>query len=200
MILSPSARKWVRGIVDYGGVVAFFLGFFYFKSTGIPQQQALMQATWVLVPASAVALAIGFVFERRIAPLPLISGLFALVFGGLTLIFHDVRFIKMKPTVTNASFGVALLVSLLVKKNALKLVMGEAIRMPEDGWRKLAINYVIFFFAVAIVNEVVWRTQPDDIWVLFRFPGIQIITLLFTFSQVPLIMKYAKAYEPPPAD
>ncbi len=200
MILSPSARKWVRGIVDYGGVVAFFLGFFYFKSTGVPQQQALMQATWVLVPASAVALAIGFVFERRIAPLPLISGLFALVFGGLTLIFHDVRFIKMKPTVTNASFGIALLVSLLVKKNALKLVMGEAIRMPEDGWRKLAINYVIFFFAVAIVNEVVWRTQPDDIWVLFRFPGIQIITLLFTFSQVPLIMKYAKAYEPPPAD
>jgi len=200
MILSPSARKWVRGIVDYGGVVAFFLGFFYFKSTGVPQQQALMQATWVLVPASAVALAIGFVFERRIAPLPLISGLFALVFGGLTLIFHDVRFIKMKPTVTNASFGVALLVSLLVKKNALKLVMGEAIRMPEDGWRKLAINYVIFFFAVAIVNEVVWRTQPDDIWVLFRFPGIQIITLLFTFSQVPLIMKYAKAYEPPPTD
>lgn len=200
MILSPSARKWVRGIVDYGGVVAFFLGFFYFKSTGVPQQQALMQATWVLVPASAVALAIGFVFERRIAPLPLISGLFALVFGGLTLVFHDVRFIKMKPTVTNASFGVALLVSLLVKKNALKLVMGEAIRMPEDGWRKLAINYVIFFFAVAIVNEVVWRTQPDDIWVLFRFPGIQIITLLFTFSQVPLIMKYAKAYEPPPAD
>lgn len=200
MILSPTARKWVRGIVDYGGVVAFFLGFFYFKSTGVPQQQALMQATWVLVPASAVALAIGFIFERRIAPLPLISGLFALVFGGLTLIFHDVRFIKMKPTVTNASFGVALLVSLLAKKNALKLVMGEAIRMPEEGWRKLAINYVIFFFAVAVLNEVVWRTQPDDIWVMFRFPGIQIVTLLFTFSQVPLIMKYAKAYEAPPTD
>lgn len=200
MILSPTARKWVRGIVDYGGVVAFFLGFFYFKSTGVPQQQALMQATWVLVPASAVALAIGFIFERRIAPLPLISGLFALVFGGLTLIFHDVRFIKMKPTVTNASFGVALLVSLLVGKNALKLVMGEAIRMPDEGWRRLAINYVIFFFAIAALNEVVWRTQPDDIWVIFRFPGIQIVTLLFTFSQVPLIMKYAKAYEPPPAD
>ena len=200
MILSPSARKWVRGIVDYGGVVAFFLGFFYFKSTGMPQQQALMQATWVLVPASAVALAIGFIFERRIAPLPLISGLFALVFGGLTLIFHDVRFIKMKPTVTNASFGVALLVSLLAGKNALKLVMGEAIRMPDEGWRKLAINYIVFFFAVAILNEVVWRTQPDDIWVMFRFPGIQIVTLLFTFSQVPLIMKYAKAYEPPSAD
>jgi len=200
MILSPSARKWVRGIVDYGGVVAFFLGFFYFKSTGMPQQQALMQATWVLVPASAVALAIGFIFERRIAPLPLISGLCALVFGGLTLIFHDVRFIKMKPTVTNASFGVALLVSLLAGKNALKLVMGEAIRMPDEGWRKLAINYIVFFFAVAILNEVVWRTQPDDIWVMFRFPGIQIVTLLFTFSQVPLIMKYAKAYEPPSAD
>lgn len=200
MILSPSARKWVRGIVDYGGVVAFFLGFFYFKSTGVPQQQALMQATWVLVPASAVALAIGFIFERRIAPLPLISGLFALVFGGLTLIFHDVRFIKMKPTVTNASFGVALLVSLLAGKNALKLVMGEAIRMPDEGWRKLAINYIAFFFAVAILNEIVWRTQPDDIWVIFRFPGIQIVTLLFTFSQVPLIMKYAKAYEPPSAD
>lgn len=197
-MLSSSARKWVRGVVDYGGLVAFFLAFFFFKSTGVAQQQALIQATWVLVPASALALIIGFAFEKRIAPFPLIAGVAALIFGGLTLIFHDVRFVKMKPTVMNSLFGVALLIGLALRKNPLKLLMGEAIRMPDEGWRKLTVNYAVFFLALAALNEFVWRTQPDDIWVVFRFPGLLIITVLFSFAQVPLMMKYAKTDEPPP--
>ncbi|HEY9234165.1 MULTISPECIES: inner membrane-spanning protein YciB [Phenylobacterium] len=198
MKLSGNGHKWVRGIVDYGGLVAFFLSFFFFKWTGVAQQQALIQATWVLVPASALALVIGFVFERRIAPFPLIAGLAALIFGGLTLIFHDVRFVKMKPTVMNAFFGFGLLIGLALRKNPLKLLMGEAIRMPDEGWRKLTINYAIFFLALAALNEFVWRTQPDDVWVVFRFPGLLIITVVFSFAQVPLMMKYAKSDEPPP--
>lgn len=101
MSLSPTARKWVRAVVDFGGLAAFLVAFFYFKSSGMPQSEALIQATWALVAGSAVALVIGYVVERRIAPFPLIGGLAALFFGGLTLFFHDPRLLKIKPTVMN---------------------------------------------------------------------------------------------------
>ena len=198
MKLSPAARKWVRGVVDYGGLVAFLIGFFLNRGGGMTSQESLVQATWWLVGGSALALLIGLIFERRIAPFPLISGGAALLFGGLTLFFHDVRFVKMKPTVMNTLFGVVLLGGLVLRKNPLKLLLGDAVKMPDEGWRKLTLNYGLFFLALAGLNEIVWRTQPDDIWVVFRFPGLLILSLLFSFAQVPLMMKYAKTDEPPP--
>lgn len=199
MKLSPTAHKWVRGTVDYGGLVVFLIGFFYnTKVVGLASQEALVQATWWLVGGSALALLVGLVFERRIAPFPLISGGAALLFGGLTLIFHDVRFVKMKPTVMNSLFGVVLLGGLALRKNPLKALLGDAVKMPDAGWRKLTLNYGLFFLALAALNEIVWRTQPDDIWVVFRFPGLLILSVLFSFAQVPLMMKYAKTDEPPP--
>ena len=198
MKLSPSARKWVRGVVDYGGLVAFLIGFFLNRGGGMTSQEALVQATWWLVGGSLLGLVVGFVFEKRIAPFPLIAGGAALVFGGLTLFFHDVRFVKLKPTVMNTLFGVALLGGLVLRKNPLKLLLGDAVKMPDEGWRKLTLNYGLFFLALAGLNEIVWRTQPDDIWVVFRFPGLLILTVLFGFAQVPLMMKYAKTDEPPP--
>jgi len=191
MTLSPTTRKWVRGAVDYGGLVFFLVAFFL---TG----RDLIAATWALVAGSALAIVLGLVVERRIAPLPLIAGGAALVFGGLTLIFHDVRFVKMKPTIMNTVFAVALFGGLILKKNPLKALLGASFKMPDKGWRKLTISYAVFFLCVAVLNEVVWRTQPDEIWVLFRFPGLMILTLLFSFTQVPLMMKYAKTDEPPP--
>lgn len=198
MKLSPTAHKWVRGVVDYGGLVAFLVAFVFFRMSGIEQSQALMKATWALVGGSAVALVIGFVIERRIAPFPLIGGLAALFFGTLALFFHDPRLLQIKPTVMNAVFGVLLLGGLVLRKNPLKLLMGEAIQMPDEGWRKLTLHYGVFFLALAGLNEAVWRTQSYDTWVAFRFPGILIITVLFSFAQVPLMMKYAKTDEPPP--
>lgn len=190
MKLSPNAHKAVRAIVDYGGLLAFLIGYFVSRD--------IVQATWWLVGGSGIALAVGLIFERRLAPFPLIAGGAALVFGGLTLIFHDARFVKMKPSVMNAAFAIALLGGLALKKNPLKALLGSSINMPDDGWRKLTFRYGLFFAAVAGLNEAVWRTQPDDIWVVFRFPGLMILTVLFSFSQVPLMMKYAKTSEPPP--
>ena len=198
MKLSPAARKWVRGVVDYGGLVAFLIGFFLNRGGGMTSQEALVQATWWLVGGSALGLVVGLAFEKRIAPFPLIAGGAALVFGGLTLFFHDVRFVKLKPTVMNSLFGVALLGGLILRKNPLKLLLGDAVKMPDEGWRKLTLNYGLFFLALAGLNEIVWRTQPDDIWVVFRFPGLLILSVLFSFAQVPLMMKYAKTDEPPP--
>ena len=184
MTLSPQAHRIVRAIVDYGGLAAWILAYFL-------GGRNLVNATWALVAGSAVALIVGFVVERRIAPFPLIAGGAGLVFGSLTLVFHDARFLKIKPTVMNTAFGVALLGGLALRKNPLKLLLGESFPMADEGWKKLTLRYGIFFLALAALNEAIWRTQPDTIWVLFRFPGLMILTVLFAVSQAPLMMKYA---------
>jgi intracellular septation protein len=190
MTLSPAARKAITGFVDYGWPAGFVIAYFITHDT--------VQATWGMVAGAALALVVGLVVERRIAPMPLVAGLIAVLFGSLTLFFHDDRFIKIKPTVTSVAFGLFLIVGMILRKNPLKILLGKALQMPDEGWRKLSWRYGIFFLAVAGLNEFIWRTQPDATWVLFRFPGLSIIHLLFGFSQVPLMMKYAKMDEPPP--
>lgn len=189
--LSPKAHRWVRGGVDYGPLLAFVAVNF--------ATHDLIKATGALVAASAIALVVGFTVERRIAWMPLVAGGAALVFGGLTLIFHDEIFVKLKPTVMNTGFGVILLGGLVLKKNPLKALLGEALHMPEEAWRTLTLRYGIFFLAMAGLNEAVWRTQPNDVWVLFRFPGLMVLALLFSFTQAPLMMKYARTDRTPPS-
>ena len=191
MTLSPGAHKLVRFVVDYGGLLAFLAGFFL---TG----RDLIAATWWLVGGSALALVIGLVFERRIAPIPAISGGAALFFGGLTLIFQDEMFVKIKPTIMNLIFGAGLLGGLAMGKSPLKMMLGTALQLPDAAWRKLTFNYGLYFIAIAVLNEVVWRTQTNEVWVLFRMPGLMILGLVFSFSQVPLMMRHAKTEDPPP--
>lgn len=191
MTLSPGAHKMVRFVVDYGGLLAFLAGFFL---TG----RDLIAATWWLVAGSALSLVIGLVFERRIAPIPAISGGAALFFGGLTLIFQDEMFVKIKPTIMNLIFGAGLLGGLALGKSPLKMMLGTALQLPDAAWRKLTFNYGLYFIAIAVLNEVVWRTQSNEVWVLFRMPGLMILGLVFSFSQVPLMMRHAKTEEPPP--
>ena len=191
MRLSPQTRRTVRFIVDYGGLIIFLVGFFL-------SGRDLVEATKWLIGGSAVALLIGLIFERRIAPLPAISGGAALVFGALTVIFNDPTFVKIKPTIMNLLFAVGLLGGMAFGKSPLKLLMGSSIQLPDVAWRKLTLSYGLFFAFLAGLNEVIWRTQSDEVWVLFRMPGILILTLVFSFTQVPLMMKYAKTDDPPP--
>lgn len=186
--MSPKTKKIINGVVEYGWPAGFLIVFLLTKD--------LVQATWGLVAGAAIALIVGYVFEKRIAPMPLIAGLIALVTGALTLIFDDPRFIQIKPTVTSVAFGLILLVGLAIKKNPLKYLLAAAIQMPDEGWRKLSRNYGIFFLAVAALNEFVWRTQSEATWAWFRFPGLSIIHVLFAITQAPLMMKYAKTPEP----
>lgn len=179
---------WLRPVVDYLGPAAFMAGFFL---TG----RDLVHATWWLVGGSAAALALSYVAERRVAPLPLIWGGAALVFGVLTLVFHDPTIVKMKTTFIDLALGVALLVGLALRRNVLKLLMGEAFRLSEAGWRKLAFRYALFFLAMAALNEAVWRTQPDSVWVLFRMPGLLILALAFAATQLPMMLKEARTLE-----
>jgi intracellular septation protein len=192
--MSSSTHKTVRAIVDYGGLAVFALGFILTHD--------LIKATWWLVIGSAAALAIGFAVERRVAPMPLIAGGAALIFGALTLVFHNPAFIKAKPTVVNLLFAAGLLGGLAMRKNPLKMLLGESLTLPDAAWRSLSVRYALFFAAMAILNLVVWKTMSDAAWVYFRFPGLLILALLFSLTQVPFMMKNMKEAEapPPPVD
>lgn len=189
--MTSHARHWVRYFVDYSALAFFMVAFF---ATG----RDITKATWALVAGSAIALIVGLAVERRLAPFPAIAGGAALVFGGLSLVFHDPRLLKIKPTVMNTVFGLTLLGGLALGKNPLKLLLGDAFDMPPTVWRRLTMNYALFFLALAALNEAVWRTQTDSVWVLFRFPGLLILTLIFSFAHGPMLMKYVKAEDMPP--
>jgi len=186
--LSDKTRALIRSGVDYAGPLAFLVGYLVTRD--------MLKATWALVAASALALAVGYWAERRIAPMPLIAGLAALIFGGLTLYFHDPRFVKIKPTVINALLGLTMLGGLVLGRNPLKALMGEALKLPDEAWRTLTLRYGLFFLCVAVLNEAVWRTQPETVWVWFRMPGLLLLSLVFSLTQLPLMMKHSQQDQP----
>jgi intracellular septation protein len=187
--------RYVRMAVDYAAPIAFLGALFATKFN-------FQAATWVLVGASAVALIVGFIAERRVAPLPLFAGTCALVFGGLTLYFHDPKFVKMKLTFVDSALAAGLLGGLLAGRNPLKSLLGEAMQLADRAWRVLTIRYALFFVVCAVANEVVWRTQSDATWGVFRLV-LMGAALLFSLAQTPFLMKHGafaetvKPVEPP---
>lgn len=175
-------RKWVRYFVDYAGLAAFLATLAVTKSA--------VTASWAIVAGSVLALAVGLVLEKRLAPMPLVTAVLGLIFGGLTLFFHDERFIKVKPTILYTAFGLFLLTGLVRGKNPLKLLMGEAFHLPDAVTRTLTLRYALLFLGLAAANEAVWRTQSTMVWGFFKFPGTMIIIFVFALSQAPLMMKH----------
>ncbi len=173
---------WLRMAIDYIGPLAFMIVYFLSRHN-------ILTATWALVAGSAVGLLAGFALERRLAPLPLIWGMAALIFGVLTVVFHDPRIIKMKTTLIDAALGMGLLGGLALGHSPIKLLMGQSIALTEPAWRKLTLRFGLFFLALAVANEVIWRTQPEAVWVAFRFPGLLILSLGFSATQLPLMLK-----------
>jgi intracellular septation protein len=176
-----NSPKGIKFLVDFGPLAVFFVAY---KVAG------LMQATIALIVATVIALAIGYVATRRLALMPLITGLVVLVFGGLTLWFNDGIFIKMKPTIVQGIFAVLLFGGLLLKRPTLQYVMGDALQLTDDGWRILTFRFALFFTSMAILNEVVWRNVSEDLWIDFKVFGILGLTILFSLSQMPLMKRH----------
>ncbi len=167
--------------LEMGPLVIFFImnsraGIFY--ATG-----ALMIATLISLFASRILL-------KRIPVMPLVTGVFVLVFGSLTLFLQDATFIKIKPTILNLIFASALAGGLIFRKLLLKIVLGEVIHMRDEGWRLLTIRWIAFFIFLAIMNEAVWRNFSEPTWVSFKTFGVMPLTFLFMISQITLIMKH----------
>lgn len=189
--MSRASKGWVKPVADYGPLLAFFIAYSLFD---------LLTATAALMAATVVALALSLTIERRIPVLPLITAAVVGIFGGLTLWLHDETFIKLKPTIVQALMSAILLGGLAFGKPLLKPLMNATWPMDETGWRRLTFRFAIFFAAMAILNEIVWRTQTTDMWVTFKVFGLMGLTFLFGICQMPLLNKYSIDEAPEPEE
>jgi intracellular septation protein len=174
----------LRAVVDYGGLVLFAAAYFLLGKD-------MIKATWVLAAGSILALLIGLAIEKRVAPMPLLTGGAALLFAILASVFHNTSIVKMQPTAIDLVLGSVMLGGAAMKRNPLKALIGGALTMDAEAWRILMIRYGCFFLFEAALNEVFWRTQPEARWVVLHRPLYLGLSLLFSFAQVPFIMKHA---------
>jgi intracellular septation protein len=200
---------WLKLTLELGPLILFFFAnarpklFAPYASLVLPphlligENAGLFTATVVLIPAVIIALVVSYLRTKRLPVMPLVTAVLVIIFGALTIYFQDPRFIKMKPTILYLAFGIALIGGLIFKKPILEIILDNAMPLTERGWRILTLRWGIFFFALAILNEIVWRTQSTNVWVAFKFPGTVIIIFLFTLSQVPLMVRHELKEESP---
>ncbi len=174
--------------LDIGPLVLFF---------AVNARAGIFVATAAFMAAVLIALAVAYVMTRRIETMPLVTAIIVLIFGGLTLFLHNAEFIKLKPTIIYVLFGGTLLGGLLFGKSFLGLLFDTLFDLTDEGWRKLTWRWALFFFVLAILNEIVWRNFSTDVWVSFKLFGVVPLTFLFGAAQYPLITRYARGDQPP---
>ena len=178
---AAKSPKGLKFLVDFGPLAVFFIAY---------KMDGLMTATLALIVATLLALAIGFWATRRLAVMPLVTAIVVTIFGGLTLWLDNDIFIKMKPTIVQGLFAVILFGGLVLKRQTLQFVMGEALKLSDAGWRQLTLRFALFFTAMAILNEIVWRNVPEGTWINFKVFGILGLTMLFSLAQMPLMKRH----------
>ena len=187
----PPLHPGLKLALDLGPLVLFFI---------CNARFGIFAATAIFMVAILAALAISYWLTRRLPVMALISAVIVTVFGGLTLVLHDETFIKLKPTLIYALFGATLAFGLLTRKPLLEMVFDSVFSLTEEGWRKLTLRWCLFFFAMAVLNEIVWRNTSTDTWVSFKLFGFTPLTFLFAAAQYPLLMRYATDQPNPEAE
>lgn len=167
--------------IDFGPLLVFFASF---------KLGDIWLATGTFMAASVIAMIASKILFKKIAVMLKVTFVFVMVMGGLTLYLQDETFVKMKLTIVNCLFAIILLFGLLRGQLYIKMVMEMAFEMEDAAWRILTRNYVIFLVVMAVVNEVIWRTQTTDFWVNFKTFGYMGATILFMMTQMPMLMKY----------
>jgi len=177
-------RSLIKVIADFGPLLVFFI--IYFNN-----ENNLKLAIPPFIVATLISLIVIYFLEKRVPMVPLIGGVIITLFGGLTLYFDNKIFFYMKPTIVNILFaGILFFGKYFTKKPILKVVFKTAMKLEDEGWEKLSNRWIVFFIIVAILNEIVWRTQSEPFWVNFKVWGLLPISFLFVASQISLINKY----------
>lgn len=183
---AQAQRPWLKLVLDLGPLILFF---------AVNARWGIFAATAMFMLTAIGALAASRALFGRIAAVPLVTAVFVLIFGGLTLYLQDETFIKVKPTIVYMLFAGLLVGALLLGHSLLKLVMGEVFELTEEGWRKLTYRWAGFFLALALANELAWRSLSTDAWVAFKVFGLVPLTLLFAVLQVGFLQRHASQAE-----
>jgi len=177
-------KSLIKFLTDFGPLIIFF--YYYYDS-----EKDLKIAIPPFIIATIIALIIMWMLEKKIPKVPLISGILITLFGGLTIYFDNPVFIYIKPTIINILFGLSLIFGrYFTKEPVLKKIMGGSISLSDTGWEILNKRWIYFFFGLAVLNELIWRTQTEEFWVNFKVWGLLPITFIFTAFQISLINKY----------
>jgi intracellular septation protein len=199
----PQLSPGLKLALDLGPLLLFFLGnsrpalFAPLLAPFLPaellagEHAGIFTATAIFIPAVLLALVVGYALTRHLPVMPLVTAVVVVAFGGLTLALQNETFIKLKPTIVYLLFGSVLLGGLAFRKPLLGMVFDSVFHLTDEGWRKLTLRWALFFFVLAILNELVWRTQSTDFWVNFKVFGVLPLTFLFGALQYPLLTKYA---------
>ncbi len=174
-------NPFLKLVLDIGPLVLFF---------AINARFGIFTATAAFMAAVLIALAVAYAKTRRIEVMPLVTAVIVFIFGGLTLFLHNDTFIKLKPTIIYVLFGGTLIGGLAFGKSFLGILFDSVFDLTEEGWRKLTWRWAFFFFALAVLNEIVWRNFSTDVWVSFKLFGVVPLTFLFGALQYPLLTKY----------
>jgi intracellular septation protein len=203
MTEKPQMNPMLKLALDLGPLLLFFFAnsrpalFEPWIAPLIPEAVAtgeragIFVATAVFMVAIVAALLISYVMTRRLPMMPLVTAVIVVVFGGLTLFLQNETFIKLKPTIIYLLFAVTLFGGMFFRKPLLAMVFDQMFNLSDEGWRKLTIRWALFFLAMAILNEIVWRTQSTDTWVTFKVFGVMPLTFIFAALQYPILTKYA---------
>ena len=186
-LAKPQLNPVLKLVLDIGPLVLFFAANARF---------GIFAATASFMVAVLIALAIAYAKTRRIEVMPLVTAVIVVIFGGLTLILHNDTFIKLKPTIIYLLFGGTLVGGLAFGKSFLGVLFDSVFDLTDEGWRKLTWRWAFFFFALAVLNEIVWRNFSTDFWVSFKLFGVVPLTFLFGALQYPLLTKYARSDKP----
>jgi intracellular septation protein len=204
---NPQLNPLLKLALDMGPLILFFVAnsrpqlFLPFIAPLLPEAVAsgeragIFVATAVFMVAILVALVVSYALTRHLPMMAIVTAIVVVVFGSLTLVLHDDTFIKMKPTIIYVLFGGILLGGLVFNKPLLAMVFESVFDLTEEGWRKLTLRWAVFFLALAVLNEIVWRTQSTDFWVSFKVFGVVPLTFVFAAFQFPLLQKYAATKE-----
>ena len=175
-------NKFLKIISDFGPLLIFFI---FYKKYG------MIEAILPLIIATVISIIIMYCFEKKISPMPIIGAVLVSVFGGLTIYFDNKVFFYMKPTIINILFALVLMYGkFFLKKSLLQLLLENSIKLKDEGWKILTDRWIYFFIFLAFLNEIVWRTQSEEIWVQFKVFGILPITFIFTIFQIRVIEKF----------
>ena len=189
-------NQMVKTILETLPVAVFFLTYIFFKNEVVEfagqEYTGFVLATVIFVPFLCVSTVIGWRLFGEVSKVQLLTLVLVLIFGGLTIFLNDESFFKMKPTLVYVLFGGAIAIGLLQGKSYLQSILGSSVPMKDEGWMIISRRIMIFFFSLAILNEIIWRTQSSEVWVYFKTFGLTFALLVFLATQYKVLQQYGE--------